>query len=102
MAALARWCFRNRFAVIVLWAVALAGLAAAGSAAKSSYNSSFSVPGSDSAKAVALLQKEFPAQSGDQDTIVWRAARGTVQDDPARQTMTATLAKIARLPRSLR
>jgi len=98
MAALARWCFRHRFAVLVLWTVVLAGLAAAGSAAKSSYNSSFSVPGSDSAKAVALLQKQFPAQSGDQDTIVWRAARGTVRDGGARQTMTATLAKIAGLP----
>jgi RND superfamily putative drug exporter len=98
MAALARWCFRHRFAVIVLWVVALAGLAAAGSAAKSSYNSSFSVPGSDSTKAVALLQKEFPAQSGDQDTVVWRAARGTVRVGGARQTMTSMLAKIARLP----
>jgi RND superfamily putative drug exporter len=98
MAALARWCFRHRLAVLVLWTVALAGLAAAGSAAKSSYNSSFSVPGSGSAKAVALLQKQFPAQSGDQDTIVWRAARGTVRDGGPRQTMTATLAKIARLP----
>jgi RND superfamily putative drug exporter len=46
---------------------------------------------------VALLQKDFPAQSGDQDTIVWRAARGTVRDPATRRVMISTLARIARL-----
>jgi RND superfamily putative drug exporter len=98
IAALARWCFQHRLTVLTLWTIALVGLAVAGGAAKSSYNSSFSVPGSDSAKAVALLQKDFPAQSGDQDTIVWRAARGTVRDPATRRVMTSALARIARLP----
>jgi len=46
VAAVARWCFRHRFAVFALRAAALAVLAVAGGTAKSRYNSSFPVSGS--------------------------------------------------------
>jgi RND superfamily putative drug exporter len=73
-------------------------LVVAGSAAKASYNSSFVVPGTGSARAIALLRQLEPAASGDQDTVVWRASRGTVRDPGVRQTMAATLARIAKIP----
>jgi len=96
MSTLARWCLRHRPAVLAFWTIALAGLAIAGSAAKGNYDSSFSVPRSGSANAAALLQKQLPAQSGDQDTIVWHAVQGTVRDSATRRAMTSVLAKIAR------
>jgi putative drug exporter of the RND superfamily len=98
MASLARWCYRHRFVVLSTWVLALIVLVIAGSAAKTSYNSSFVVPGTGSAKAIGLLQKSLPMASGDQDTVVWHVSRGTVRDAGVRQTMTATLAKIEKIP----
>jgi RND superfamily putative drug exporter len=98
MAALARWCYRHRFVVLSMWVLALIVLVIAGSAAKASYNSSFVVPGTGSAKAIGLLQKLLPTASGDQDTVVWHVSRGTVRDAGVRQAMDATLARIGKIP----
>jgi putative drug exporter of the RND superfamily len=98
MAVLARWCFRHRFAVLALWILAFVVLAGASSAAAPKYNNSFSVPGSDSAKAADLLHQQFPARSGEQDTIVWQTSAGTVRDAGVAQAMTDALADIATLP----
>ena len=38
MSAIARWCFRHRFAVIAAWVVVLACLFALGQAVKSNYD----------------------------------------------------------------
>jgi RND superfamily putative drug exporter len=91
-------CFRHRYVVLAVWILALVGLAAIGSAAPAKYDNTFSVPGSDSAAALALLQEGFPARSGEQDTIVWHASQGTVRDPEVRRAMSAALARIATLP----
>jgi RND superfamily putative drug exporter len=98
MSPLARWCYRHRFAVLSTWALALVVLVIVGSAANTSYNSSFIVPGTGSAKAIGLLQKLLPTASGDQDTVVWHVSRGTVQGAGVRQAMDATLARIEKIP----
>ena len=49
MSAIARWCIRHRFAVIVAWVIVLIGLSAFAQAVKSDYNNSFSLPGTGSA-----------------------------------------------------
>jgi putative drug exporter of the RND superfamily len=98
MSPLARWCYRHRFVVLSTWALALVVLVIVGSAAKTSYNSSFVVPGTGSAKAIGLLQKLLPTASGDQDTVVWHVSRGTVQGAGVRQAMDATLARIEKIP----
>jgi putative drug exporter of the RND superfamily len=95
---LARWCYRHRFVVLGTWALTLVVLIVVGSTAKTSYNSSFVVPGTDSAKAIGLLQKLLPTASGDQDTVVWHVSLGTVQDAEVRQAMDATLARIEKIP----
>ncbi|MCO6003648.1 MMPL family transporter [Actinoallomurus purpureus] len=99
MSALARWCHRHRLAVVLLWLAALAGLGVLSQTVGSAYKDSFSLPGTESTKALQLLQKSAPAQSGDSATVVWRApAGGTVRDDAVRRKMTATLATISKLP----
>jgi RND superfamily putative drug exporter len=98
MATIARWCFRHRFIVLLLWVLGLAGMAVAGSALGTSYSNSFSLPGTESTKALTLLQSQFASQSGDQDTIVWHTTQGSVRDPQIESSMTATLDKIAKLP----
>ncbi|MGI8332009.1 MMPL family transporter [Actinomadura scrupuli] len=99
MSALARWCYRHRLTVVLLWLGVLAGLGVTSTALGSSYNDSLSLPGTESTKALELLQKSLPAQSGAVATVVWQAgAGGTVTDPAVRQPMTATLAEISKLP----
>ncbi|MGK5638581.1 MMPL family transporter [Streptomyces sp. URMC 126] len=97
MTALARWCLRRRLAVVVLWLVALAGTAAAAALAGSSYSEDYRVPGTESGRATALLERDFPGRGGD-DTIVWHTTSGTVRSADVRQRMSHTLREIADLP----
>jgi RND superfamily putative drug exporter len=98
MSAIARWCFRHRFAVIAAWVVVLVGLGALNQAVKSNYDNSFSVPGTGSAAAQELLAKAVPAQAGDSDTIVWRVSHGTVRDAAVMARMAGLLRQIATMP----
>jgi putative drug exporter of the RND superfamily len=98
MSAIARWCFRHRFAVIAAWVVVLAGLAVLGQAVKSNYSNSFSLPDTGSTTAQQLLAKAIPAQAGDSDNIVWQVSRGTVRDPAVQARMTGVLNKIATMP----
>jgi RND superfamily putative drug exporter len=96
MSALARWCFRRRFIVIGLWVAALIVLGGLSRAAGDQYNDSFSLPGTESTKALQLLQSSFSAQAGDSDTIVWHVAKGNVHDAAVRGRVQPMLAKVAR------
>jgi RND superfamily putative drug exporter len=96
---LARWCYRHRLIVVLLWLGALVGLGVTSVSVGSSYNDSFSLPGTESNKALQLLQKSLPAQSGASATVVWQVGQGaTVKDTAVKQRMTATLDKISKLP----
>ena len=98
MSALARWCFRHRFAVIAAWVLVLVGLGALSQAVKSDYNNSFSLPGTGSTTAQQLLAKAIPAQAGDSDTIVWQVSRGTVRDPAVMARMSSVLRNVATMP----
>ncbi|MFH9423378.1 MMPL family transporter [Streptomyces sp. NPDC017529] len=98
MTGLTRWCLRRRIVVIVLWLAALAGTAAAAGAAGSAYSDHYDVPGTESGRAGALLERAFPDRSGDRDTIVWHTASGTVRAGSVQKDLTQTLDKIARMP----
>jgi RND superfamily putative drug exporter len=98
MPAVAHWCYRHRFVVIVIWAGALVCLAVVSQTMKTRYDNSFALPGTGSNSAQDLLQKAVPAQAGDSDTIVWHVSQGTVRDSVIASRMTATLNRIAGLP----
>src|SRR5258707_8580122 len=98
MSAIARWCYRHRFVVIATWVVVLIGLGALSQAVKSDYNNSFSLPGTGSTTAQQLLAKAVPAQAGDADTIVWQVSHGTVRDPAVVARISATLARVSRVP----
>jgi putative drug exporter of the RND superfamily len=98
MSAIARWCFRHRFAVIAAWVLVLVGLGTLAQAVKSDYNNSFSLPGTGSTTAQQLLASAIPAQAGDSDTIVWQVSHGTVRDATVTVRMSGVLKQIATMP----
>ncbi|KAB1142363.1 MMPL family transporter [Streptomyces luteolifulvus] len=97
MATLARWCFRHRLLVLLMWLVTLGGVAVASQSAGSAYASVFHVPDTESGKAQDLVKAAFPESAGDMDTVVWRVDEGTVRDAAVRERMSASLERIDRL-----
>jgi RND superfamily putative drug exporter len=100
VAALARWCYRHRLVVLLLWLGALFGLGAASSAAGTNYANVFSLPDTDSATAYDLMEKAFPERAGDTDTVVWKVAGGegaSVRDESVRSRVEPALEEIGRM-----
>ncbi|QKW11095.1 MMPL family transporter [Streptomyces sp. NA04227] len=95
---MARWCFRHRLVVLLLWVGALLGLGTGSGVSGADYSNVFSLPGTDSTRASELLTKAFPERGGDTDTIVWRAEGGSVRDPVVRAGIEPALAEIARMP----
>ena len=63
-----------------------------------SYATRYTLPSSPSTQALAILQHEFPAASGDADPIVLETTTGEITSGPARSQIEAMLAKVRRLP----
>ncbi len=98
MARLGGWAAGHRRVVLLGWIVALVGSFAASSAVGTNYSNSFSLKGTDSQRAVDLLKRDFPAQSGDSDQIVFHVHSGGVAEPAVRARVTPVLEQIARLP----
>jgi RND superfamily putative drug exporter len=98
MAVLGRWCFRHRRLVLVVWLVVMVGFFGASRAAKSDFSTKFQLPNTQSTNALNLLQKEFPAVSGDSDQIVLQAKVGSVTSPAIKAAATKMLADVATLP----
>ncbi|MGO4419395.1 MMPL family transporter, partial [Streptomyces sp. MCAF7] len=79
---------------------AFAGVSVAAAVTGSAYSNDYGIPGTDSARVSELMEREFPKQAGDSDTIVWHTARdaGTVRAVDVRQHMTAALERVEKLP----
>jgi putative drug exporter of the RND superfamily len=98
VAGFARWCFRHRKIVLGIWVIALIGFALIGQSAKAVYSNSFSLPGTDSSRALAALKADFPARAGDSEQIVVQAKAGTLRSSAAKNAVTSMLTRVSRLP----
>ncbi|MGH2880025.1 MAG: MMPL family transporter [Solirubrobacteraceae bacterium] len=98
MRALARWTTTHRKYVAIGWIFALIAINVLAQSAGTSYSNNFTLPKSDSQRASDLLQKGFPAQAGDRDTIVFKVSHGSVNDPSVRAHMSALFASVAKLP----
>jgi RND superfamily putative drug exporter len=98
MANFARWCFVHRKAVLAGWLIALIGFFAVGLKVGANYAENDSSPGTDSTKALSVLQTNYPAQAGDSDQIVVQARQGTLRSPTAETAVTSMLARVAKLP----
>ncbi len=98
--ALARWgrfVVRHRGRVLIAWALLIAVIAPIALTLGSGFNDTFTLPGTDSQRALDVLQSRFPSQAGDSATLVIQADTGA--DDPAiRQRVNELLASAARIP----
>ncbi|MEV7287614.1 MMPL family transporter [Streptomyces sp. NPDC093252] len=98
MAALARWCVRHRLVAVLLWLLAFGGVSATAAVMGSAYSNDYEVPGTESGRATQLLADGFPGVGGEDATVVWHTATGTVRAADVEQTMTRALDEIAALP----
>jgi RND superfamily putative drug exporter len=78
-------------------AVAVIATAIAGAVGRQ-YATNFSLPGTESQRALDLLKRDFPAQSGDLDTIVFRVESGTVDSAQVKTAISGLLAKVRHDP----
>jgi RND superfamily putative drug exporter len=60
---LARFCYRRRRYVLVVWLIALIGVTVLSKTAGGKDATKFSLPGTESQKAFDLLQTKFPART---------------------------------------
>ncbi|WP_267244687.1 MMPL family transporter [Streptomyces sp. PR69] len=98
MAAIARWCISHRLATVLLWLLALVGVAAAAGATGSAYSNDYHIPGTESGRASALMQEGFPGTGGDSDTIVWHADSQSVRAVDVQERTSGMLDEVGQLP----
>jgi putative drug exporter of the RND superfamily len=98
MLKLTRWTIAHRRIVVVGWIVLAVGVFAASQGVGKRNANNFSLPNTNSQRAVDLLQSRFPAQAGDSDQIVFRTRDGKLTDPSARAVIAPLLARVARLP----
>jgi putative drug exporter of the RND superfamily len=95
---LTRWCIAHRRRVIVAWVAVAILTTVIATAVGRQYATNFTLPGTESQRALDLLKKEFPAQSGDVDTIVFHTNAGTVDDPAVRDAIEHVVAQAANDP----
>ncbi len=98
MLKLTRWTIAHRWIVVLSWIALAFGVLAASQAVGTRDANNFSLPNTDSQRAIDLLQSRFPAQAGDVDQIVFRGRSGKVTDASARAVIAPLVGRIARLP----
>ncbi|WP_328224741.1 MMPL family transporter [Streptomyces sp. NBC_00310] len=94
---MARWCYRHRLVVLLLWVGTVFGVGFAGTSAGTDYANVFSLPGTDSKHAYDLMDKAFPERAGDTDTVVWKVDEGSVDDASVRSRIEPALQEIGRM-----
>src|SRR3954447_19271967 len=98
MLKLTRWTIAHRRIVVVAWIVLAVGVLAVSQAVGKRNANDFSLPNTDSQRAVDLLQTRFPAQAGDADQIVFRTRVGKLDDASTRAVIAPLLVGISHLP----
>jgi RND superfamily putative drug exporter len=77
------WSYDRRRRVVALWIVALVAATVLGRVAGGDTEQDFTVPGSDSAQAVELLQERFPRFAGGTVDVVYTDPAGVTDPDTA-------------------
>jgi RND superfamily putative drug exporter len=98
MLTLTRWMTRHPWLVVCSWIVIAAGVLVISQAVGRRDANNFSLPNTDSQRAVDLLRGSFPAQAGDVDQIVFHARAGTLDQASARAAIVPMLQRVEQLP----
>src|SRR5215831_18184663 len=98
MLKLTRWTIAHRRIVVLLWIVLAAGVFGLARTVGTRNANNFSLPNTDSQRAVDLLKSHFPAQAGDADQIVFHTRAGRLTDTSTRTVIVPLLGRIRQLP----
>ncbi|MDQ3878269.1 MAG: MMPL family transporter, partial [Actinomycetota bacterium] len=93
---LARWSYRRRRWMLLIWVVALVAFIGFQSVAGGAYSNDFTLPGAESQKALDLLKARFPEQAGDTADIVFKA-NGGIKDPQVEQAMNGLFGQLSEL-----
>jgi putative drug exporter of the RND superfamily len=94
----AEWSVRHRRIVVIGWLVLLIGSLGLSGAIGTEYSNNFSLPGTDAQRAADLLKRDFPAQAGDSDQIVFATHGSSINEAAVRARVAPMLAAVAQLP----
>jgi len=95
---LGRFSFRRRRTVLALWVGLLLAVGAVAGAAGGAFSSNFTIPGTESQKAMDLLGEHAPAAKGASGRVVFAAPDGQRLAGDARQAVQTTVDRIASGP----
>src|ERR1019366_9560400 len=99
MKRLASWCVRHRVIVLLGWLAALVLASGLSQSIGTAYSNSFSLPNTESTKALSLLQAAAPSVAGDREQIVFHTTNGTKVTDPSVQaTVKEMLTRVEKVP----
>jgi RND superfamily putative drug exporter len=94
--ALSRWCAGHARLVLGCWLAVLVGTLTVSLALGSRYENQFSLPGTQSQRAIDVMRAAFPGTRGDPDQVVFQVRRGTVFDPAVRNRMEKVFAELRR------
>ncbi|QKW37317.1 MMPL family transporter [Actinomadura sp. NAK00032] len=97
LARLARFCYRRRRLVLLMWVAGVIAVAFAGFGYGAAPDNDFSGGDSGSAKAQALIEAHFPERQGDTLTLAVKAEKG-IDDPAARRTVEKVVATLDASP----
>jgi putative drug exporter of the RND superfamily len=97
LARLAGWSQRHRWWALALWVLVLATLTVGSQAVGSTYHNDFSLPGTESQRAVDTLRERAPVRAGDTVQIVVQDPSG-VSAPATRERVEAMLGQVRALP----
>jgi len=94
MLKLTRICIAHRRVVVGAWILVAVLTTVIAGAVGRDYSTNFTVPGTQSQKALDLLNRDFKSQAGDVDSIVFHTSLGTIYSPAVRAAMTKVLTKV--------
>ncbi|GAA1557853.1 MMPL family transporter [Kribbella sancticallisti] len=96
---LGRFSYLHRRLVAAIWALVLILLGVGALTLGGGTTNTFSIPGTESQRALDALQKDLPAASGASASVVVKAPAGKTLTDPAvKAAVGATVAQVAKVP----
>jgi RND superfamily putative drug exporter len=96
---LGRWCAHRPWRVIAVWMLAAAAVLAAGARWGAASSESIEIPGTESQRAIDLLEERYPDAAGGRARVVFATDAGRVTDPQFRSGAQGTLDQIRALPR---
>ena len=93
-----RACFRRRRLTVLAWALLVVGVLALGQMSGGQTSDAFDIPGTESQRALDVLEADFPAAAGTSAQLVFAAESGSLSDPDAAAAVDATLTDVAAQP----